>query len=59
MSKNNVSPEVWISFWFTIIGFFIGGIAGAVFDTGFHPYCWYGAAIGFVVSIGGCLCLWD
>lgn len=53
---KNLPAEFWIAFWCTVIGFIIGGGYGEIASSGFHPSCWIGAAAGFVIGIGGCIC---
>ena len=48
--------ELAVAIVFAIIGFFIGGIYGAVWDGGWHPDCWIGALIGLIAGFGGCVC---
>ena len=30
----------------------LGGVGGALFDSGFSPSCWYGLLFGICVTVG-------
>jgi hypothetical protein len=53
-----MKDEIIFAFIAGMVGFFIGGAIGAIWFTGFSPYCWYGAAaaaFGIIfVDIGDC-----
>lgn len=38
-----------------VAGFFVGGIFGVVAHAVFFPYAWYGALVGFCISVGVCI----
>lgn len=53
--------ELLVAIFFAVVGFVIGGAYGEFSSSGFHPSCWVGAAIGFLIGIGApfCACLFD
>lgn len=44
--------EVWGYLALAVIGFFVGGVVGAIWFSGFFPAAWGGLILG----IGGCAC---
>jgi len=58
---KNLPVDFWVALWCTIIGFVLGGLYGEFASSGFHPSCWVGAAVGFLIGIGAgfCECFFD